>query len=127
MSGGEFEIQIFNTCRKLNSSRKLNYFRLPHLHKANVVRLWLSETKNKTSGRSYRTHNYKMEKKFKLLPPQMPNFITYDTGVIGKKQDGFNANGNTLPVASLSESEAMEYAELMKNTFLEHYKKKCSE
>lgn len=57
----------------------------------------------------------------------MPNFITYDTGVIGKKQDGFNANGNTLPVASLSESEAMEYAELMKNTFLEHYKKKCSE
>lgn len=61
-----------------------------------------------------------MEKKFKLQPPLMPNFINYDTGVVGKKQDGVSFN-NKIPITSLSKEEALEYAELMKTTFLNHY------
>lgn len=67
-----------------------------------------------------------MKKEFKILPPQMPDYIDYETGVIGRKQDGINPSGNRIPIESLSESEANEYAELMKNTFLEYWVQKCT-
>lgn len=64
-----------------------------------------------------------MEKKLKLLPPMMPNFISVDRPV-GKRQDGFNADNFKFPIQELSEEEAIEYGELMKQTFIEHWKNK---
>lgn len=58
-----------------------------------------------------------MEKKIKLLPPMMPNFIRTEYGETG--------NGpQSLSVNSLSADEAAEYGELMKQTFIEHWRKK---
>lgn len=64
-----------------------------------------------------------MEKKFKLLPPIMPNFISFEVAP-GKRQDGFSPEKNKISITDLSYSEAIEYAELMKNTFMDHYKLK---
>jgi hypothetical protein len=64
-----------------------------------------------------------MRKAFKLEPPLMPNFICYEAQA-GKRQDGFNANKNTIPISELSEQEAIEYGELMKQTFIEHWQRK---
>jgi hypothetical protein len=52
-----------------------------------------------------------MEKTFKLNPPYMPNFISYEVPA-------------TISVADLSEREAHEYAELMKKKFIEHWESK---
>ena len=60
-----------------------------------------------------------MEKKFELNPPIMPNFITYNSAPV-RRQDGFR-NAPSIPVDELSEDEANEYAELMKQTFLKHW------
>jgi hypothetical protein len=66
-----------------------------------------------------------MEKKFKLLPPtgSMPNFIFFEVQP-GKRQEGFQPNKNSIPVTDLDEQEAEEYAELMKQTFLDHWRRK---
>lgn len=63
-----------------------------------------------------------MERKVKILPPSMPNFIRMEMKP-GKKQDGFHSEMGAIPVADLSEQEAIEYGELMKQTFIEHWKK----
>ena len=62
-----------------------------------------------------------MKKELELNPPSMPNFISYKMPV-GKKQDGFKSNA--FPISELSESEAIEYGELMKQTFIEHWRTK---
>lgn len=62
-----------------------------------------------------------MEKTFKLNPPIMPNFISVDTGK-KLRQEGF-IPGLTIPVKDLSKEEAEEFAELMKQTFIEHWEK----
>ena len=61
-----------------------------------------------------------MEKKFKLLPPTMPNFISMETPV-GKRQDGIG-EPRRISIAEFSEEEAEQYGELMKQTFIEHCK-----
>lgn len=66
-----------------------------------------------------------MEKKFKLLPPMMPNFLPYETSP-RPRQEGFKPNENRIPVSDLSESEAIEYGELMKQTFIKHWKQKVT-
>lgn len=63
-----------------------------------------------------------MEKKLKLLPPMMPNFISIERP-IGQRQDGFNLNFK-IDILELSEEEVVEYGELMKQTFIEHWKNK---
>lgn len=63
-----------------------------------------------------------MEKKFKLQPPLMPNFITIDSPA-GKRQDGLN-HKPAIPVQELSKEEAIEYGELMKQTFIQHWRLK---
>lgn len=62
-----------------------------------------------------------MEKKFKLQTPMMPNFILIE-GITGMITDP-----PKIPVEQLSEQEANEYAELMRVTFMEHWKKKANE
>jgi hypothetical protein len=54
-----------------------------------------------------------MDIKFKLKPPMPINFITVDTGIVGKKEDGF-VELPKIPVGSLTEEQAQEYAELIK-------------
>lgn len=49
-----------------------------------------------------------MEKKFKLLPPMMPNFITYEVPATNERQEGFKDKPK-LSVFNLSEEEAVEY------------------
>lgn len=63
-----------------------------------------------------------MEKKFKLLPPLMPNFIRYERPA-RPRQEGLNQSEG-IPISELSEQEAIEYGELMKQTFIEHWKDK---
>ena len=65
-----------------------------------------------------------MEKKFELSPPGMPNFISVDIGTTVRRQDDFDPRRNIIPVASLTEEEAVEYGELIKQTFIRHWKNK---
>ena len=53
----------------------------------------------------------------------MPNFLPYETSV-RLRQDGFRPSDNLIPVHELSEEEAIEYAELMKQSFIQHWKNK---
>lgn len=62
-----------------------------------------------------------MEKKFKLLPPAMPNFITVDRPAV-QRQEGINGHFQ-IAVSELNEAEADEYATLMKWDFMAHWKK----
>ncbi len=60
-----------------------------------------------------------MEKKVKLLPPLMPNFISIDTPT-RPRQEGLQV-GYKIRVCELSYDEAIEYGELIKQTFIKHY------
>lgn len=62
-----------------------------------------------------------MEKKFKIQPPTMPNFLIIEMPP-KQRQDGV-ANNPTIPVKSLTEEEAEEYAELMRSEFMSHWQK----
>lgn len=61
-----------------------------------------------------------MEKKVKLLPPLMPNFISIETPP-RPRQEGLQEKYK-IRVCELTESEAIEYGELMKQTFIQHHK-----
>lgn len=50
---------------------------------------------------------------------QMPNFLTYKTPP-GLKQDGFK-EAPSIPVGTLTKSQAAEYAEEMRKAFLAHW------
>lgn len=56
----------------------------------------------------------------------MPNFIHYEIPA-GKKQDGFKPSNNVIPITELTQSEAAEYGELMKQAFIEHWGRKAME
>ena len=64
-----------------------------------------------------------MNKTVKILPPKMPNFYRIDDGKVGKKQDGLIPK-NCYPIESLTEDEAEEYGQMMKDEFLKHWNKK---
>lgn len=60
--------------------------------------------------------------KQKVRKPLMPNEIFFELEQnIGKKQDGFNPTSGKISVKDLTSEEANEYAELMKQTFIEHW------
>jgi len=61
-----------------------------------------------------------MEKLFKIIPPKMPNFVSFEKEA-QLKQDGFKVDEG-FDIANFTENEALEFAELMKREFLEHYK-----
>lgn len=67
-----------------------------------------------------------MKKEFKLLPPLMPNYITYEVPA-RRREDGFNPDANKIPITELTQSEAEEYGELMKQAFIEHWGKRAIE
>lgn len=56
----------------------------------------------------------------KLLPIEMPDRIPVE-GAPGKKQDGFKPDAG-IPVEELSEKDAENYGNLLKDTFMEHWK-----
>lgn len=60
-----------------------------------------------------------MEKRFKVLPPSMPNFVRFEKES-QLKQDGFKVDEG-FDIKNFTEKEAEEFAELMKQTFLKHY------
>ena len=60
-----------------------------------------------------------MEKTFKVLPPKMPNFVRFEKKA-NLKQDGFKVDEG-FDIKNFTPKEALEFAELMKQTFLEHY------
>lgn len=63
-----------------------------------------------------------MEKRFEVLPPMMPNFVRFKREA-GLRQDGFKVDEG-FSIADFTYEEAREYAELMKVTFMKHWKNK---
>ena len=63
-----------------------------------------------------------MEKKFEVLPPMMPNFVRFKKEA-GLRQDGYKVDDG-FSITDFTESEAIEYGELMKQTFIQHWKTK---
>jgi hypothetical protein len=61
-----------------------------------------------------------MEKKFEVLPPMMPNFVRFKKEA-GLRQDGYKVDEG-FPITNFTKEEAEEYGELMKQTFIEHWK-----
>lgn len=61
-----------------------------------------------------------MKKQFELEPPLMPNFVRFKKN-IGLRQDGLKSEG--FPIKDFTEEEAIEYGELIKQTFINHWKK----
>jgi hypothetical protein len=56
-----------------------------------------------------------MEKKLKIVPPRMPNFVRFENFEKG------------IDIKEFTEEEAVEFSELMKTEFMKHYKKKVKE
>ncbi len=50
----------------------------------------------------------------------MPNFFQYEMPA-GKRQDGFQLN-HSIPISELSEEEANEFGEMMKEEFIKHWR-----
>ncbi len=65
-----------------------------------------------------------MELKFKIIPPMMPNFVRYEKPA-GLKQDGIDTKDEGIAVENFTAEQAAEFGELMKTTFIEHWKKRC--
>lgn len=63
-----------------------------------------------------------MEIKLNIKKPAMPSKIFMEVSRIVKKQDGFKPSIESIDVADLNEDQAYEYAELMKVTFIDHWK-----
>lgn len=59
-----------------------------------------------------------MVKKMRLIVPSMPNFIFLDDG----EDYHYNSHKSKIHISDLTEAEAEEYSELLKNNFLEHWK-----
>lgn len=60
----------------------------------------------------------------KVKKPTMPNYLILESPP-AKKQDGFK-EAPKVHVSELSEEQALEFANLMKDTFIEHHKKLVS-
>lgn len=67
-----------------------------------------------------------MEKKIKLLPPMMPNFISTEMPS-GERQDGLNIERGKFSITDLTKEEAEEYGELMKQEFIKHWRFKVQQ
>lgn len=61
-----------------------------------------------------------MNKLFKVIPPRMPNFIRFEKEK-QLRQEGFKVD-EAFDIAQFTETEAIEFAELMKTEFLKHWK-----
>lgn len=61
-----------------------------------------------------------VEKTIKVKMVSMPNFLNVEMPP-RPRQEGFQP-GHTIPVGDLTEAEANEYAEEMKQAFLDHWR-----
>jgi len=61
-----------------------------------------------------------MKKDFEILPPSMPNFVRFKLPTL-PKQDGF-AEIPGYDIANFTEKEAIEFSDIMKATFMEHWR-----
>lgn len=52
----------------------------------------------------------------------MPNFFRYEMPT-RERQDGFKGEAG-IPISDLSEEEAIEFGEMMKQEFIKHWKKR---
>ncbi len=66
-----------------------------------------------------------MDKRFKILPPIMPNFARFEKEA-QLRQDGFKVD-NGFPISEFTREEAEEYGELMKQTFILYWDKKVKD
>lgn len=66
-----------------------------------------------------------MERKIKLLPPTMPNYVFMEMPPVSK-QDGIDFDRGKISITEFSKEEAEEYGELMKQTFIKHWQEKAS-
>jgi hypothetical protein len=64
-----------------------------------------------------------MERLRTIIPPQMPDYAYYESQPL-PRQAGFNPENNQIPIETFTEDEAKEYAEMMKNEFIAHWRKK---
>ena len=60
----------------------------------------------------------KMEKKFEVLPPTMPNYVRFKKSA-GLRQEGIKIEEG-FPISQFTREEAEEYGELMKQTLAGH-------
>ena len=65
----------------------------------------------------------KMKIGFEIRKPSMQNFILMEVPA-GQRQDGFNSEAGKISITELDEQQALEYAQLMYNTFIEYWNKK---
>ncbi len=65
-----------------------------------------------------------MEKKFKILPPMMPNFVRFKKEA-GLRQDSIKFDQD-FPISNFTKEEAEEYGEFMKQTFIAHWENKVT-
>jgi hypothetical protein len=63
-----------------------------------------------------------MEKRFEVLPPTMPNFVRFKHEP-QLRQDGFKVNEG-FDIANFTKEEADEFAQLMYDSFLTHWRKR---
>ncbi len=62
-----------------------------------------------------------MTKKIELMPPSIEEWIYYKTGP-RPIQEGVSFNSNRIYIGELTSEEAMEYAQILRETFLKHWK-----
>lgn len=67
-----------------------------------------------------------MNTQFKLIGQTMPDFISYETPA-RPRQEGFTPGANQIAIEELTEAQALEYAEEMKNDFFKHWADKVAE
>jgi len=65
----------------------------------------------------------KMRLGFEVKKPTMPNFILMEVPA-GQRQDGFNPEAGKISITELDKKQAVEYAQLMFDTFVEHWREK---
>lgn len=78
---------------------------------------------NKTGDRVLNRIIMQYTQLFSLLPFQMPDHIQYEKPA-GLRQDGFDAAYQGIPIEELSETDATNYAELLKCQFLQKWNSK---
>lgn len=65
-----------------------------------------------------------MEKTFKIVAPTMPDYVQLERPG-GRRQDGISFDKG-FPIRDFTREEAEEFGELLKTTFIEHWKQQQS-
>jgi hypothetical protein len=63
-----------------------------------------------------------MKKEFKIIPPNMPNFVRFENAPVEREQ-GFKSDEG-FDIVNFTEKEALEFAQLMHNEFYDHWQKR---